>query len=293
MAPRLRLKPLEPLLQQALQEDLGTGDVTSAAVLAPGQRLRGRFVAKEVLTVAGLPLLSPLYRFAGGGVAVRRQAAEGAVVRRGAVLATVSGRAASLMAAERTILNFLQRLSGTATLTRAFVKAARPHRVAIMDTRKTTPCWRVLDKYAVAVGGGAPHRKGLYDQVLLKENHLRALAARLDDPRHAIRAAIERARRTAPAGTPVEIETRTLREFDAALAAGADIIMVDNAGPRFLRAALARRRGRKVQVEVSGGITLANVARVARLRPDRISIGALTHSAPAADISFLVATEEG
>jgi nicotinate-nucleotide pyrophosphorylase (carboxylating) len=140
----------------------------------------------------------------------------------------------------------------------------------------------------VAVGGGTPHRRGLYDRILLKENHLRALAARLGGSRHVIRTAIERARRRAPAGTPVMIETRSLREFDAALAAGADIIMVDNSGLGFLRAALARPRGRKVQVEVSGGITLANVARVARLRPDRISIGALTHSAPAADISFLV-----
>jgi nicotinate-nucleotide pyrophosphorylase (carboxylating) len=197
----------------------------------------------------------------------------------GAVVADVRGRAASLLTAERTALNFLQYLSGIATLTRAFVEAAGG-RLAILDTRKTTPGLRGLAKYAVRCGGGVNHRTGLYDGVLIKDNHIRLAGG--------IRAAVSRVRRAFP-GLPVEVETQTAEQVDEALAAGADLIMLDNLDDEPTRAAIARIGGR-ARVELSGNMTIDRVRRLADCGADFISVGALTHSAPAADISLELET---
>jgi nicotinate-nucleotide pyrophosphorylase (carboxylating) len=285
---RLDCGKVRDLLARAIREDLGSGDVTSRATIGPRQRLRGRFVAKQDMVVAGLPLLAPLYRIAGGGVAIRLLAKEGRRVRRGTIIARVEGRGRTILAAERTILNFLQRLGGVATITRAYVEAAGDRAVRIMDTRKTTPCWRYLEKYAVVLGGGTSHRKGLYDQILLKENHIAAVAARRGSTKGAVAEAVRRARVTSPRGAPLEVEVRTLDEFREALDADADIILLDNAPPALIRTALRLRGRHAARVEISGGVTFRTIRSIARLRPDRISVGALTHSAPAVDISFLV-----
>jgi nicotinate-nucleotide pyrophosphorylase (carboxylating) len=273
------------LIALALAEDLGlAGDLTAQATIPAEARGAARFVARASGVVAGLPVVALL--------AARSEVAEGwqPIVRdgdrveRGTALARIAGSMRALLALERTALNFLQRLSGVATQAARFVAEVSGTRAVILDTRKTTPGWRLLEKYAVRCGGGRNHRTGLFDAVLIKDNHLAWLAS-ADDP---IGRALAAARAVAPPGTVVEVEVDTLEQLDRALECAPDIILVDNLGPAALAEAVRRRDARApgVLLEASGGVTLATVAALARTGVDRISVGALTHSAPALDIGL-------
>jgi len=265
----------------ALAEDIGTGDVTTLATVPAETKARAAMVAREPLVVAGLAMAEAAFQQLSPEVKVVRKTEDGQAVVAGSKLLSVSGPARALLSAERVALNFVQRLSGVATLTSQFVQAIKGSRTQILDTRKTTPGWRRLEKYAVRCGGGRNHRAGLYDMVLIKDNHLAALGRTTPDP---IAAAIERARTQYPA-LKIEVETDTLEQVDHALAAGADLILLDNMNPVQLRLAVQKCKGR-AQTEASGGITLASIRAVAESGVDYISVGALTHSARAVDIGL-------
>ena len=280
---------LEELVGRALAEDLGPGDVTAEATVPADSRARARIVQKAPGVVFGLEAAAEAFRQIGGGE-LRRVAAEGDW--RDAVpadIAVVEGPARALLGAERTALNFLGHLSGVATLTARFVDAARGTGATILDTRKTTPGLRALEKGAVVAGGGRNHRVGLHDAVLIKENHI-ALAGGLAE-------AVRRAREARPE-LEIEVECQTLGEVEEALDAGADRLLLDNMEPDALGAAVAARdqaaraHGPVATLEASGGITLANVAEIAATGVDLISVGALTHSAPALDVSMLLEPSE-
>ncbi len=262
------------MVARALEEDIGAGDITTNACVPAEAAAHGRFIAKQPLVLAGLDLLPLIYE-----QPVESPCADGGRVEAGAVIARISGLARLLLTRERVALNFLQRLSGIATLTRHFVDAVAGTGVTILDTRKTTPGLRLLEKRAVAAGGGTNHRIGLFDAVLIKENHIAAAGG--------IRQAVEAAR---AAAAEVEVEIRNEDELRQALAAGAGRVLLDNMTPAQVRqcVAIVRREASQVRLEVSGGITLENVRTYAETGPDFISVGALTHSAPAADISFLL-----
>jgi nicotinate-nucleotide pyrophosphorylase (carboxylating) len=264
----------------ALSEDLGeAGDVTSHAVFPADRQAGAEIVAKQPGIVAGLEMVRIVFAELDGAVEVVLEANEGDAVQPGRRVARLNGPARSLFAGERLALNFLQRLSGIATLTHSFVEAAGG-RVAICDTRKTTPLWRDLEKYAVAVGGGTNHRFGLFDMVMLKDTHA--------DGAGGLDRALERVRGLRP-GLRVAAEARTLDEVRAALDEKVDLLMLDNMDAETLRAAVALARGR-APIEITGGIRREHLADLADLGIDRVSVGALTHSAPAMDYSMRIAT---
>jgi nicotinate-nucleotide pyrophosphorylase (carboxylating) len=276
--------PLDPdeyagLVRRALDEDVGSGDVTTRATVPSAVRGRGVLLAKTQLVVAGLDVARAVFTAAAGGGAIRFDAevAEGDPVEAGTALAIVEGSAAVLLTAERTALNLLQRMCGIAAETRRYVSAAGG-KITILDTRKTTPGLRALEKYAVRVGGGTNHRFGLYDQILIKDNHVRLAGG--------IVAAIAAARRQAP-GLTVEIEAQTVGEAAQAADGGADIILLDNLTTAEIRDAVSRIGGR-ARTEISGGVTLERIGELATTGADFVSVGALTHSVRAADISFEV-----
>ncbi len=260
-------------LTRALQEDIGAGDLTSLACVSKLSQARGVFQAKQDLVVAGIELLPILYP------SFNILAPSGSAAQSGDVLAEVGGPARQLLAHERVTLNVLCRLCGIATLTRQFVEAVAGTNLAIHDPRKTTPGKRRLEKMAVAAGGGVNHRMGLYDAVLIKENHVQAAGG--------IRQALEAVHEKAPEGVAVEIEVRIIDELMEALEAGAKSLLLDNFTPAAVSQAVDLVQGR-ARVEVSGGVNLENVRAFAQAGPDAISVGALTHSAPAADITFLL-----
>ena len=275
----------DTLIDLALTEDLGpNGDLTAVAIIPAHARGSARIVARADGVVAGLPVVAMLAERLGLAEGWTPGLADGDAVTRGAVLGSIAGPMRELLALERTALNFLQRLSGVASLTARFVAAVAGTQATVLDTRKTTPGWRMLEKYAVRCGGGRNHRLGLFDAVLIKDNHLAWLAAE-DDP---IGRALASARAGSPQGTTVEIEVDTLDQLDRALTCGPDIILVDNLGPDALTEAVRRRDAVApgVLLEASGGVTLATVASLARTGVDRISVGALTHSAPALDLGL-------
>ena len=290
--PKLDLEALRPHLEAALREDIGTGDLTTNAIVPPDAVAAGRFVAREEGVLAGGVLLAPLFALLDERVEVEVLKADGESFMPGQTLARVHGPARAILSSERVALNFLQRLSGIATLTNRFVKKVSAHGTKILDTRKTTPAWRFLEKYAVAAGGGTNHRMGLYDQVLIKDNHL-VLAARRW-PGRAIAGAIEAARAATPKGTRIEVEADTLDQVREAIEAGADIILLDNMTEQELRRAveLAAARHPRPILEASGGVTEENVEAIARTGVDWISVGALTHSARALDIALELLADE-
>ena len=287
MAPTL-LTPAETvaadvLVRLALAEDFGTtGDCTSRATIPATTLATAAFVARAEGVVAGLPVADLVCRAVSPDLTFTSVVPDGTLTQRGTVLATVSGPLRAVLAAERTALNFLQRLSGVASLTKQFVDAAAGTAAKMLDTRKTTPGWRLLEKYAVRAGGGTNHRIGLYDGILIKDNHLAGLGG---DVRRAVEAA-----RAFPgnAGLPVEVEVDTLDQLEHALAVRADIVLLDNMSLEQLRAAVARRNAVApgVLLEASGGVNLSTVGAIAATGVDRISVGALTHSAPALDIGL-------
>jgi nicotinate-nucleotide pyrophosphorylase (carboxylating) len=272
--------PMDPgsyreIVRRALAEDLGWGDVTTEATVDPGLRARGEIVAKCDCVIAGLEMAAEAFRQLDPVVAFTVKKPDGSRCTHGEIVAEVRGAAAPMLTAERTALNLVQRLSGIATLTRKFVDAAAG-RIIILDTRKTTPALRGLEKYAVRAGGGTNHRAGLDDAILIKDNHIRLAGG--------VKPAIERMR-AAQREMPIEIEAQSLEQVDEALAAGANIILVDNMPLDLIREAV-RRIARRAQVEISGGVTLDRIPELASTGADYVSVGALTHSAPAADISF-------
>ena len=272
---RLPVEAYRDLVARALAEDLGRGDATSAAVVDESQMARGVLQAKAPLVVAGLDVCAEVFRQCDPAAVFEVRWGDGARCQSGDVVAVVSGRARALLTAERTALNLLQRLSGIATLTARFVDAAAG-RITVLDTRKTTPTLRALEKYAVRCGGGTNHRQGLDDAILVKDNHKRLAGG--------IAAAVRRAL-AAQTGLSVEVEVETLDELDQALAAGATSVLLDNFTTYDLRQAVTRVNGR-ARLEVSGGVTLDRLPEIATTGADAVSVGALTHSAPAVDLSF-------
>jgi nicotinate-nucleotide pyrophosphorylase (carboxylating) len=265
------------LVRRALEEDVRDGDITTDATVPPRQQARGRFLVKQDCVLAGLDIAFEAFKQLEKGphpsFAIRRR--DGDACRAGDEVAEVIAPARTLLIGERTALNFLQRLSGIATRTRQFVDAAGGG-ITILDTRKTTPTLRALEKYAVRVGGAANHRVGLFDAILIKDNHVRIAGG--------VMAAVAGARERQP-GMPIEVETQTLAEVTEAVAAGADTILLDNMSTSDIRAAVHEVRGR-AKIEISGGVTLARLPELAATGADFVSVGALTHSAPAIDISF-------
>lgn len=276
------------VIVRALREDRATHDLTSRAVIPPATRIRARIVAKAPGILTGGPLAVWTFQTVDRSLRCTVRRREGARLARGATILTLEGRARSIFAAERVALNFLGHLSGIATLTHACVRRARGTRAAIFDTRKTLPGLRAFQKYAVRAGGGCGHRGSLIEAVLIKTNHLRALQRSGLSRRAALQEAVRLARRRAP-GRWLEVEAATCADVRAALAARPDAVLLDNMSVRAVRKAI-RLRGRRASIllEVSGGITLANVRAYAKTGVDRISIGRLTHSAPALDVSLEV-----
>ncbi len=268
-------------VQLALAEDLGSGDVTTLATVPADASASAAMRAREPLVVAGLSLAEAAFRELSPNAEIKRSAQDGSRMKTGETLLHVTGPARALLSAERVALNFAQRLSGVATLTARFVEAVQGTAAQILDTRKTTPGWRQMEKYAVACGGGKNHRIGLYDMVLIKDNHLAAL--RNARP-NAIAAAVQGARAAYPK-LKVEVEADTLEQVGQALEAGADMILLDNMSLEELRAAVRQCQGR-AQTEASGGVNLQTVRAIAETGVDFISSGALTHSARAVDIGL-------
>ncbi|MBM3770540.1 MAG: carboxylating nicotinate-nucleotide diphosphorylase [Acidimicrobiia bacterium] len=278
--PASGLTPVDPaaiadIVRRALAEDVGPGDVTTDATVPASQRARGGFVVKQACVLAGEAVVRETFHQLDPATVVTFSRHDGEACPAGDVIGQVDGTARTLLVGERTALNFLQRMSGIATRTRQFVDAAAG-RITILDTRKTTPTLRMLEKYAVRAGGATNHRIGLYDAILIKDNHVRVAGG--------VRHAVAAARAHAP-GLIVEVEAQQLSEVDEALQSGADIILVDNMSLDDVREAVRRAKGR-ARIEISGGVTLDRIPALASTGADYVSAGALTHSAPAIDISF-------
>ncbi|MFN8009484.1 MAG: carboxylating nicotinate-nucleotide diphosphorylase [Terriglobia bacterium] len=268
---------LDDLISKALQEDLGLGDITTRAIVPSGHQASGDFVAKEELVLAGWMIVERTFQHLSDYITSTCFFKEGDLVPSGSLLARVAGPATVLLSGERVALNFLQHLCGVATLTRKFVQAVSGSKAVILDTRKTTPGFRAAEKYAVRVGGGRNHRLGLADGVLIKENHITAAGG--------VGEAVRRARAGVDHLKKIEVEVTTLEELNQALHAGADAILLDNMTVEAIRKAVHQVE-KKVPLEVSGGVTLDNIRAFAATGVDYISVGALTHSAKASDISF-------
>ncbi len=270
-------------VQNALAEDIGSGDATTLATVPETATAKAVMRAREPLVVAGLDFAEAAFRELSTGVKIERLAKDGLHADNGEILLKISGPARTILSAERVALNFIQQLSGTATLTAQFVDAVKGTRAQILDTRKTTPGWRRFEKYAVTCGGGENHRIGLYDMVLIKDNHL-AIPQIRDAAPNAIAVAVRRAREKFPQ-LKTGVEADTLEQAGQAADAGADVILLDNMNPVQLRLAVQKIKGR-AKTEASGGINLANVRIIAETGVDFISVGALTHAARAVDIGL-------
>jgi nicotinate-nucleotide pyrophosphorylase (carboxylating) len=273
----LNLRSLDPLIELAFQEDIGIGDVTTEATVPPIQKGIGTLLAKSEGVVAGLPVAERVFAKLDETLIFRALVNDGDAVIAGTPIAEVQGSAKTILIGERTALNFLQRLSGIATLTAQFVEAVAGYDTKIVDTRKTAAGWRAAQKYAVRVGGAQNHRFGLYDGVLIKDNHIVAAGG--------IGNAVQRARQIVPHTAKIEVEVETVEQVDEALEAGADILLLDNMPPDIMQRVVQEVSNRAV-TEASGGITLNSVRAVAATGVDFISVGALTHSAMPMDISL-------
>ena len=273
------------LIDLALEEDLGRGDVTTQAVIEAGAMATAHLVARQPMVLAGLGICTAVFERVDASIAAVALAKDGDRLAAGTCVATYAGKAASLLAAERTALNFVQRLSGVATLARAFVDAAAGTDLRIADTRKTTPGFRLLEKYAVRMGGASNHRFDLGSGVLIKDNHV-AVAGGVGE-------AVRRTQGKIPHGLKIEVEVDSLDQLDEALDAGADIVLLDNFSLADIEKAVARTGSRKPHplLEVSGGVTLEQIANLAHTGVDIVSAGALTHSAPAVDLALDIAVD--
>ncbi|HEX4681331.1 MAG TPA: carboxylating nicotinate-nucleotide diphosphorylase [Gemmatimonadaceae bacterium] len=274
----LRQSQLDQLVRDALQEDGAFNDITTIATVVSDRRSRATLVARQNGVVCGVPLALDAFRQLDGKVSIRVDHEDGSRVKTGEPVLFVTGHARGLLSAERVALNYMQRLSGIATLTCKYVDLVKGTRAQILDTRKTTPGWRALEKYAVRAGGGTNHRMDLASGVLIKDNHLSALDGDVGK-------AVSRARELAPRGTQIEVECDRLDQVQRAVEAGADIILLDNMPPDVLREAVSNVAGRAI-LEASGGVNLSTVRAIAETGVDWISVGALTHSAPSMDLAL-------
>lgn len=268
---------LQKLVENSLNEDIGPGDLTTNSIVPPEAAVKGYITARESGVVAGLPLAEAVFRRLDPSIEFKAKVLDGEKVKRGQVLAEIFGKARAILTGERLALNFLQRLSGIATRTAQVVDLVSGEKARIVDTRKTAPGLRAVEKYAVRAGGGFNHRFGLFDAVLIKDNHIKMAGG--------IRAAVEAARLGSPHTARIEVEVEDLAGVKEALAARADIIMLDNMEPAVMREAVALIGGRAL-VEASGGITEKNIKEIAATGVDYISLGALTHSVKSLDISL-------
>ncbi len=268
------------IIRRALEEDVGRGDATTESTVPEGQLARARIVAKQEGVLAGVTVAEAVFRELDPGIVLTAHLIDGEILEPGRVIATIRGRSRAILTGERTALNFLQRLSGVATITSRYVRELEGTGVRLLDTRKTTPGLRVLEKYAVAVGGGTNHRMGLWDMALIKENHIAAAAG--------IGPAVSGIRAKHP-GIRIEVEVRNLSELERALDARVDRVMLDNMSPDVMEQAIRRARSHshRAEVEVSGNVTIDRLREIAKLGPDFISVGLITHSAPALDMSLL------
>ena len=285
---------IKEIVQLAIKEDIGDGDITSNIFIPDDSESEGALIAKEAGIVAGLPVAGYVLLQIDKDLIFTSNIEDGSRVERGTEIARVKGLTISLLSAERVVLNFLQRLSGIATATNRFAEKVKGYKVQIMDTRKTTPGWRYLEKYAVRVGGGVNHRMGLYDHILIKDNHLKIMESEKENG--AIVRLVKKARKQIENGTLIEAEVEDLSQVKDVADAGVDIILFDNIEPSKIRKAInmvkeyeknqGARTGKAILTEASGNITIQNVEDYAKAGVDRISIGAITHSARALDISF-------
>lgn len=275
----LNLFELRKLIERALQEDIGSGDVTTEAICDPNQMGRAVIRTKEPCIIAGVPIAQMVFEALDNHIHFTPCVRDGDRLSAGQIVTEIEGQLRAILMGERTALNLLQRLSGIATATARYVEAVKDFSAKILDTRKTAPGLRILDKYAVRVGGGHNHRMGLYDGVLIKTNHIRAAGG--------IAKAVERARQHAPTTLKIEVEVKNLRELHEALEARADIIMLDNMSLEEMRQAVKIVHGHAL-LEASGGVTLENVREIAATGVDFISVGALTHSVKAIDMHLEV-----
>jgi nicotinate-nucleotide pyrophosphorylase (carboxylating) len=275
----ININRLQNLIYAALDEDIGSGDVTTSAILDGSETGTAEAVAKEHIIVAGMDVFAAVFHSVDQYLTVNARRSDGEAIGKGEVLAEISGSLRSILTAERVALNFFQRMCGIATLTRKYVEKVKGTNAKILDTRKTVPCHRELDKYAVRMGGGFNHRMGLYGGAMIKDNHISAAGG--------IEKAVERTTNAIPPTLKIEVEAKNLNEVEEALSAGADMIMLDNMSIEEMRKAVILVNGR-VFVEASGNVNLSTVRDIAKTGVDFISVGSLTHSVPAADISLNV-----
>ncbi len=296
MQTTLDIKKIKDIVQLAIKEDIGDGDITSKIFIPDGSETEGMLIAKEAGIVAGLPVAGYVLSQIDENLIFTSNIEDGSRVKKGTIIGSVKGLTLSLLSAERLVLNFLQRLSGIATATNRFAEKIKGYRTQIMDTRKTAPGWRYLEKYAVRVGGGINHRMGLYDQILIKDNHLKTMESEKENGD--IRRLVKKAREQIENGMLIEVEVEDLCQIKDAVDAGVDIILFDNMEPSKIREAVDMVKefeknqgagtGKAILTEASGNITIENVEEYADAGVDRISVGAITHSARALDISFVI-----
>ncbi len=294
MQVELDLEKIRDIVQLAIKEDIGAGDITSKIFIPDGFETEGVIIAKEAGIVAGLPVAGYVLSQIDENLIFTSNIEDGSRVKKGTIIGSVKGLTLSLLSAERLVLNFLQRLSGIATATNRFAEKIKGYRTQIMDTRKTAPGWRYLEKYAVRVGGGINHRMGLYDQILIKDNHLKAMGSEKENG--TISRLVRKAREQIENGMLIEVEVEDLCQIKDVVDAGVDIILFDNMEPSKIREAVdivkeieknqSAGTGKAILTEASGNITIENVEEYADAGVDRISVGAITHSARVLDISF-------
>ena len=273
------MNSIQHLIEIALKEDMGSGDITTDNIVDPDLEGKGVIIAKEPFVIAGLDVADQVFKYLNAGVIFNPVYSDGDFVKQGETIANVKGNLRALLSGERTALNFLQRLSGIATCVRSYVDELKNKRVRLVDTRKTTPGWRVLEKYAVRVGGAHNHRMGLYDGVLIKDNHIAACGG--------IQKAVDRIRTRVSHLVKIEVEVSTLDQVKEALKAGAEVIMLDNMSMEQIKEAAAFIK-KKALVEVSGNVTKSGLNSLADAGVDIISVGALTHSARCVDMSMRI-----
>ncbi len=293
MQATLDIDKISNIVQSAIQEDIGKGDITSEIFIPRGSESEGTFIAKEDGIVAGLPVARYVFSQIDKNLVFTSNIEDGSRINKDTTIANVKGSTLSILSAERLVLNFLQRLSGIATLTNRFIEKVKGHKIQIMDTRKTTPVWRYLERYAVRAGGGTNHRMGLYDQILIKDNHLKIMRVGREK-NGSFTELIKKARNQIDNGVLIEVEIEDIIHVEDALDASVDIIMFDNMRPTEINTALdmikeyerKHKIPKAVLTEVSGNITLENISAYAQTGVDRISVGAITHSAKSLDISL-------
>ncbi|RLB17254.1 MAG: carboxylating nicotinate-nucleotide diphosphorylase [Deltaproteobacteria bacterium] len=273
------LSHIDKIIDTALDEDVGSGDITTSAIIVPSLKGKAQLLAREELLLAGIDVFSSVFSRLDPEIVVECTYHDGDVIPKGSNIGTVTGSMRGILSGERTALNFLQRLSGIATLTRQYVEKTDPSTIRVIDTRKTTPGLRILEKYAVRVGGGFNHRFGLFDGILIKDNHIAAAGC--------ISEAVKKVKATVPHTLKIEIEVEDIKGLEEAIEAGADAILLDNMPVKEMKEAVSIARGR-VLLEASGGITLEKIEEISKTGVNLISVGAITHSARSVDISLEV-----